>query len=74
MRDAFFHLDFHEVRVLARRIYNACAIFRQSSDVKSGERSQQPSVFGWLLTGGHQCTVTSRPEESQSYLPKKKII
>ena len=70
----FFHLDFREVDVLARRIYNACAIFRQSTDVKSGGRSQQPSVFGRLLTGGPQRTVTSRPEESQSSKEKDHLM
>ena len=51
MRDAcFFHLNFLNARgILAQKIYNASAIFRQSSDVKNWWRPQRPSVIGQLV-------------------------
>ena len=61
----FFHLNFLNARgILAQKIYNAHAIFRQFSDVKNGGRSQQPSVFCQLVTGESQCTEIRCPMES----------
>ena len=42
----FFHLNFLNARgILAQKIHDAHAIFRQFSDVKNWKRSQQPSVL-----------------------------
>ena len=42
----FLHLNFLNARgILAQKIHNADAIFRQFSDVKNWEQSQQPSVL-----------------------------
>ena len=71
----FFHLNFLNARgILAQGIYYGSTIFRQFSDVKSGVRSQQPSILGRLVTVEPQRTGISRPKESQSYLPMKKFI
>ena len=52
MRDAFFHLTFLNARgILAPKIYNVQAIFRQFLDVKNAGRYQQPSVLCQLVTG-----------------------
>ena len=51
----FFHLNFLNAQgILAQRIYDACTIFRQFSDVKSGGQSQQPSILGQLVSGKPQ--------------------
>ena len=53
----FFHLNFENAQgILAQKIYNAHANFRQFSDVKSGVRSQQPSVLCQIVTGEFQHT------------------
>ena len=70
MRNAFFHLNF----LIAQKIYNAHAIFRQFSDVKNGGRSQQPSVLCQLVTGESQRTGISCLKESLSYLLINKFI
>ena len=57
----FFHLNFLNVGgIFAKKIYNACAIFRQFFDVENGGRSQQQSVLGQLVSGKRQ----SCPKES----------
>ena len=47
MRDAFFSPKFSKCaqKILAQKIHDAHAIFRQFSDVKNWKRSQQPSVL-----------------------------
>ena len=63
MRDAFFHLNFLNMRgILAQKTHNACNIFHQFSDIKHGERFKQPSILGQLVTGEPQCT--GHPKES----------
>ena len=44
----FFHVKFLNApgSLAQKNIYNACAIFRQFSDVQNGGRSQQPNVVG----------------------------
>ena len=61
----FFHPNFLNARViLAQKIYNACTIFHQFSDVKNGGQSQQPSILGQLVTSEPQRTRISCPKES----------
>ena len=61
----FFHVNFLNAKgILAQKIYNACAISRQFSDVKNGGQSQQPSVLGQMVTGEPHRTGISRPKES----------
>ena len=52
--------------ILAQKIYNACAIFREFSDVENGEQSQQPSVLGQLVEP--QCTGISRAKLGKANL------
>ena len=61
----FFHLNFLNAwGILAQKIYNAHAIFRQFSDVKNGGWSQQLSVLCNVVTGESQCTRISCPKEN----------
>ena len=61
----FFHLNFLNAQgILAQKIYNKHAIFRQFSDVKNGVRSQQPSVLCQLVTCKSQRTGISCPKEN----------
>ena len=65
MRDVLFNLNFlNNLSVLAQKICNVHAVFRQFSDVKNGEPSQQPSVVCQLVTSESQRTGISCPKES----------
>ena len=48
----FFQLSLLNARgIIAQKIYNPRAIFRQFFDAKNGGPSQQPSVLDQLVTG-----------------------
>ena len=72
----FFHLNFSSLMwgILAQKIYNVHAIFRQFSDIKYGGWCQKPSILCQLVTSESQCTGISSPTESQSYLLMNKFI
>ena len=61
----FFRRNFLNVRgILAQKIYNAHAIFRQFSDVINGGQCQHPSALCELITDESQHTGISCPKES----------
>ena len=79
----FLHLNFLNVQgILAQNMYNVCVcVFRQFSNVKSGRRSQQPSVFSQLVTSEPQRTSIScanivciRISPAHSSLPSHLLI
>ena len=61
----FFHQRFLKVQgILATKIQDVGAIFRQFSDIRNGGQSQQPSILGQLVSSEPQCKRISRPKES----------
>ena len=71
----FFDLNFLNVQgILAQKIYNAHAIFREFSSIKNGGRSQQLSALDQLVTGEPQPTRISCLKESWSYILINKFI
>ena len=71
----FFHLNFLNAQdILAQKIYNAHAIFRQFSDVNNAVRSLQPSVLCQLVTSECRRTGISCPKKYQSFLLTNKFI
>ena len=61
----FFYLNFLNAQgILAQKIFNVHAIFRQFSDIKMGNDPKQPSALGQLVTSEPQCTRISCPKES----------
>ena len=51
----FFRLNSPNVQgILAPKTDNVHPIFRQFSDIRNGEQSQQPSVLRQLVSGGPQ--------------------
>ena len=61
----FAHLNFLNAQgILAKKAYNARAIFGQFSDVKIGGQSQRPRGLGQLVTSEPQCSTISCAKES----------